>query len=267
MLRMGYNQGPQLVWWWLDSYVDFSSEQAPHAKEAIHQWFNWHRTTQLPKYAAWLSVLSSQIDDTVTPNQVCGWHKELRNTLAPAFDHALQLSVPLVQGLGEAQLSRIEQRYTKGNEEFHNDYLQPIIEDRRKASIKRTIKRIENFYGDIDETQRRIIIDSIIASPFDPEAWLAERQRRQNETLLTLRNLIAESIETGHIVTALRTLIEHIERSSDADYRIYQTKLTEYNCAFIAHFHNNTSNKQRRHAHDKLKNWETDLRILANDIR
>ncbi len=32
MLRLGYDQGPQLVWWWLDGYVNFSSEQTPHAK-------------------------------------------------------------------------------------------------------------------------------------------------------------------------------------------------------------------------------------------
>ena len=33
-LRLGYNNGPQLAWWWLDNYVDFSSEQAPPAKRA-----------------------------------------------------------------------------------------------------------------------------------------------------------------------------------------------------------------------------------------
>ncbi|NBQ71130.1 MAG: hypothetical protein EBU46_20775, partial [Nitrosomonadaceae bacterium] len=53
MLRLGYDNGPQLAWWWLDGYVDFSREQAPHAKHAIHQWFGWHRTAQLPEYADW----------------------------------------------------------------------------------------------------------------------------------------------------------------------------------------------------------------------
>ena len=34
-LRLGYNNGPQLAWWWLDGYVDFSTEQTPAAKAAI----------------------------------------------------------------------------------------------------------------------------------------------------------------------------------------------------------------------------------------
>lgn len=267
MLRVGYNQGPQLVWWWLDGYVDFSSEQAPHAKEAIRQWFDWHRTTQLPEYAAWLSTLRSQVGDPVTPAQVCRWPEELRDIVAPALDHALQLGATLVPGLGAEQLRHIAQRYAKGNDEFRSDYLQPTVEERREASVQRTVKRIENLYGRIDDAQRRLIIDNTAASPFDPEAWLAERQRRQSDVLLTLRHLIAEPAESASIMDALRTLIEHIQHSTDADYRAYQIKLTEYNCAFIARVHNSTNHHQRRHAHDKLKGWETDLRMLVNDIR
>ncbi len=267
MLRVGYNQGPQLVWWWLDGYIDFSNAQTPHAKEAIRQWFDWHRTTQLPQYAAHLSNLSHQINDSVTSDQVCGWYEDLRSIFAPALDHALHVGAPLLSGLSEAQLRHLEQRYAKGNDEFRDDYLKPVIEDRRNASIKRSVKRFENLYGNLNDTQKRLIADGIAASPFDPEAWLAERQRRQSQTLLTLRQLISESTEIKHIATSLRVLTEHIEHSPDADYRAYQVKLTEYNCAFMADVHNSTNHQQRRHANDKLKNWETDLRRLAIGTR
>ena len=60
-LRLGYDQGPTLAWWWLDGYVDFRSEQAPRAKEAIRQWFAWHRTAQLPGHAAWLAAVRGRI--------------------------------------------------------------------------------------------------------------------------------------------------------------------------------------------------------------
>lgn len=266
MLRLGYDQGPQLVWWWLDGYVNFSNEQTPHAKEAIRKWFAWHRTTQLPEYAAWLSTLRSRIGDPATPAQICGWSEELRNTIAPALDHTMQLGAPLVPNLGEAQWLSIERRYAKGNDEFRRDFLQPHAEERLAASIKRIVKRVENIYGSIDEAQHRLIVAGIEASPFDPEAWLAERQRRQHETLLTLRRLAAEQAETEHVIAALRGLIERVQRSIDTDYRAYQVKLTEYNCAFIASVHNSTNPIQRQHAHDKLKDWETDLRKLSTPI-
>lgn len=266
MLRMGYDQGPQLLWWWLDGYVNFSKEQTPQVKDAIRQWFDWHRATQLPEYAAWLAALHDQLDDPVTPAQVCRWSEELRDIVAPALDHALQLGAPLVPGLGETQWRHIEQHYTKGNEEFRSYYLQPDLEERLEASIKRTVKRVENLYGRIDEAQRRLITASLKTSPFDPQAWLVERQRRQHETLLTLRRLAGEPAET-HITAALRMLVGHVEHSADTDYRDYQKKLIAYNCDFVARLHNSTTAIQRQHARDKIKSWETDLRILADDVR
>jgi hypothetical protein len=263
VLRLSYDQGPHLVWWWLDGYVNFSSEQTPHAKQAIRQWFDWHRTTQLEEYADRLAMLRGQLDDTITPVQVCRWSEEIREIITPALDHALQLGTQLVPGLGEAQWRHIEERYAKSNDEFRRDYLQPNAVERLKASVKRTVKRTENLYGNLDEIQRNLILTNLQASPYDPEAWLAERQRRQRETLQTLRQMGTEPVETEEITAALRKLIGHIEHSADPDYRNYQMKLTEYNCAFIARMHNSTNPLQRQHARDKLKHWETDLRLLS----
>lgn len=267
VVRLGYDNGPQLVWWWLDGYVDFNREQAPHAKEAIHQWFGWHRATQLPEYVDWLAAVRSRIDGSLTPTQICSWSEELQNIIAPAFDQAVQLSAPVVLRLSEAQWRHLEQRYAKSNDELRQDFLQPNPEDRLHASVKRTVKRIENLYGDIDKTQRSLIIASIETSPFNPEAWMVERQRRQQETLRTLRQIAAESTAAEQATASLRNLVEHTHRSDDPDYRAYQLRLTEHTCDFIARMHNSTTPTQRQHAHDKLKGWETDLRALMIDNR
>lgn len=267
MVQLGYDRGPQLAWWWLDSYVDFNREQKPHAKQAIRQWFDWHRSTQLPEYADWLAAIRSQINDSVTSEQICRWSDELQDILAPAFNHAVHLGAPVVLSLDESQQRHLEQRYAKSNDKLRHDYLQPDPKDRLNAAIKRSVKRIENLYGKIDQQQRDLIIASIEASPFSPEVWLAERQRRQQVTLTTLQQLAGTSLPPGQTTTVLRGLIEHTHRSDNPDYRAYQIKLTEYTCGFIARMHNTTTPTQRRHAHDKLKSWENDLRQLTTDTR
>jgi hypothetical protein len=265
IVRLGYDHAPLLTWWWLDSYVDFSREQAPHAKQAIHQWFDWHRSAQIPEYADWLAAIRSQIDEPVTSVQVCQWSDELQNIIAPAFDRAVLLSAPVVLRLGDAQWRYLEQRYIKNNDELRRDFLQPDPEDRRRAAIKRTVKRIENLYGRINEEQKRLIVASIEASPFNPEMWMVERQRRQQETLLTLRQLAAESIASEQAAITLRRLIEYTHRSDDPDYRAYQLRLAGHACEFIARMHNSATPIQRQHAYDKLKEWEMDLRALMVD--
>lgn len=267
MVQLGYGRGPQLAWWWLDSYVDFNRAQKPHAQQAIRQWFDWHRSTQLPEYADWLATVRSRINDPVTPEQICRWSEELQDILAPAFDHAVHLGTSVILSLDEPQRHYLEQRYAKSNDKLRHDYLQPNPEDRRNAAIKRTVKRIENLYGNIDKTQRDLIITSIETSPFNPESWLAERQRRQHATLTTLQQLADTPLPPEQAATELRQLVEHTYRSDDPDYRTYQIKLTEYTCDFIARMHNTTTPAQRQHAHDKLKSWETDLRALTADSR
>lgn len=267
MLRTGYNQAPQLAWWWLDGYLDFGHHQTAQAKEAIRLWFEWHRSTQLPQYAAQLSAMREHIHQPVTSDEICDWYSALRTAFTPALEHAVQLGAPLVRNLDESQLRHLERRYGKNNEEFRDDYLQPSIEARRKASVKRTVKRFENLYGHLNEAQKRLITDNLSASPFNPEAWLAERQRRQSETLTQLRKLIATSADAQQAETVLLKLARQLEQSPDPEYQSYQMKLTNHNCAFVADMHNSTTTKQRRHARDKLGSWETDLRALVDDLR
>ncbi len=267
IVQLGYDHGRQLAWWWMDGYVDFSREQKPHVKQAIQQWFGWHRNAQLPEYADWLSTVRSRIRDPITSAQVCRWSEELQDIIAPAFDHAVHLGTPVVLNLGEAQWRHLEQRYTKSNNKLRRKYLQPNPKDRRNASIKRIIKRFKNLYGNIDEEQRNLIIASIEDSPFNPEAWLLERQRRQQVTLATLRQLVDESVPAEQAAAELRKLLEHTYRSDDPEYRAYQVKLNEYSCDVIAQLHNIAAPAQHQHAHDKLQDWEADLRALTGDYR
>ena len=66
-------------------------------------------------------------------------------------------------------------------------------------------------------------------------------------------------------VAALRALAQRIERSPDPEYRTYQLRLNEFNCAFASRLHNATTAAQREKARENLQGWATDLRALLND--
>lgn len=262
-LRLAYNNGALAAWWWLDGYVDFSREQTPQAKAAIDQWFAWNRRTQLLDYAAHVAAARSEVLDAATPAQACQWQKRLREAAEPALEQALQLGADLVPGLGEPQWRYLQERFEKKNDEMRRDFLQPDADDRQQAAVKRVLERAEMLYGRLDEAQKRVIAAGVAASPFDAQAWLGERQRRQRETVQTLRRLAVERADHDHIVVALRQLVDHAEKSPDAPYRVYQARLADYNCAFAAQVHNSTTPAQRQAAREQLKTWEDDLRALA----
>ena len=266
-LRVAYDTGPTLAWWWIDGYADFTGEQATRVKDGIRFWFNWHRTTQLPDYALWLAGTRAKIGDSVTPAQTCRVFEQGRRLLDPALDRAWLTASAWVPTLTEAQFKHVEGRYAKAIDEMRRDFLQADPAERHEAAMKRTLERVEMLYGRLDDAQVRMVSDGIKASPFDPEAWLAERQRRQRDTLQTLRRLVAEKADNDRVVAALRALAERSERSADPAYRAYQQRLTDYNCGFAARIHNAMSAAQRQAARDRLKGWEDDLRALASPER
>ncbi len=263
-LRLGYANGPTLAWIWIDAYFDFSREQSPDVKRRLDTWFAWHRSTQLNDYAALLASAQAEVAEPTTAAATCRWADRIREQLEPALQRAVADFAELVPGLGDAQFRHLERRYAKIIDEMRGDYLQTDRAERERESVKRAVDRAEQLYGSLDEPQLRVIRNGVAVSPFNPELWLLERQRRQRDVLQTLRKLQAERADTAQRVTALRGVVERTEHSPNTEYRAYQVKLTDYNCGLAAQIHNATTAAQRLKAREKLKGWEDDARSLVS---
>ncbi len=262
-LRLGYANGPQLAWWWLDGYIDFSREQAPRARQVVDRWFEWHAGTQLPAYATLLAQAQVQVQEPLTADTACRWQARGLQALEPAIRRAADDFADLVPGLGPAQFKQLEQRHAKNNETMREDFLQAAPQERQAAAFKRTLERAENVYGELNEAQKRLLLAGLAASPFNPEQWLQERMRRQRDLLQTLRKLVADKASREERAAALRALAKRSTESPDPAYRDYQKRLTEYNCALVAQLHNATTPAQRQRARNTFKGWEDDVRWLV----
>ncbi len=261
-IPLAYNNGAQLAWWWVDGYFDFNRDQAPAVKQGLDKLFDWHRSTQIALYLPLLGSAQAQVTEAITPAVACRWQDQVRDLLEPTLDRGLNSAADVLPSLGEPQFKHLETRYAKVLTEMRDDFLQPDLAERHQQSVKRALERAERLYGRLDEPQRRVVNAGVAASPFNPEMWWQERQRRQRDTVQTLRRLAAAKADRDQRLAALRTLVARIERSPDPAYRAYQIKLVDYNCAFAAQLHNATTPAQRKQARETLKDWETDLRQL-----
>ena len=262
-LRIGYGTAPDLVYWWLDGYVDFNSSQTPRAREAIRQWFAWHRTTQLPDYAAQLARAQAEVLVDATAARACEWQAEVVKRAQLSFERIAPAAAELMLTVTPAQVRHLEQRYAKYNAEFRDDFLQPDPRKRAEKTLERAVDRAEMLYGRLDDAQRSRIAELLARSPFDAETWLAERRARQQEALQMLRRSASEGATREQALVALRTYVEHMRQSPRDGYRRYSERLAEFNCSFAASLHNATHAAQRRVAAQRLAGWEGDLRAIA----
>jgi hypothetical protein len=265
--RLGYGQGAELTYWWLERYVDFDETQEPRARDAIAEWFRWHRSTQLPEYAGLLAKAQAEIAEPVTPAQMCRWTDTIQQRLDRGFEHALPALGELTRALTPQQLTHLERKYARNIKEFRKDFLQPDPQDRREAQIKRVVDRAETLYGRLNEAQRERIVQLTAQSPLDPQGWLVERQRRQQDAVQTLRRLSAERASTEQAQAELKRLYAEMFRSPREPYRAYQQRLIRYNCDFAAQVHNLSTPEQRATAVKRLKGWEEDARSLSAQAR
>ncbi|MED5620460.1 DUF6279 family lipoprotein [Ideonella sp. BN130291] len=269
-LKITYNQGPTLLYWWMDGYVDFDDDQAPRVRQLIDQWFQWNRQDQLPDYAQLLQRAQTQVlDPVLTPQAMCGMAQEVKRRTMLAYDHAVPSLAEVALTLTPEQLKHLEKKFEKNNAKYRDEFMGPRREDRIKANVKKAVERFELVYGSVDDAQHQRIVQAVSASPYDPELWLAERRLVQQEVLQALRQLQAAKAARaepaallGQAQAALRQVAQHVEQSPREAYRPQQQRVWDYNCAFAAQVHNTMSPAQRQYAQRKLKRWEDDVRAL-----
>lgn len=263
-LRLAYDQGPRLAFWWLDGYADFDEAQRAPVHDALDAWFEWDRRTQLPVYAGLLERAADEIARDAGAAQFCRYNDEARRLALRAFEQAVPAIVEIAPTLSEAQLAHIEQRFAKRNAEFRDDFrLDDSVAEQQRAALKRTRERAEMVYGSLDDAQRQRLARGLAASPFDAALWLDERMARQADIVATLRRLRRERLAPEQARQAVRDVALRIARSPRDGYRRYEAALTQYNCALAAEVHDTTTPEQRRHAVRRLEGWAGELRELA----
>ena len=275
-LRIGYGNAPDLLYWYLDSYVDFDSSQTPKVREALAQFMAWHRRTQLPDYANQLARAQAEVLADTSAARVCEWQAELLVRANTAFERAVPAGVDFMLSVTPRQVQYLERRQAKQNDEFRDDYLQPDQRKRTEVTLKRAVERAETLYGKLTEAQRARIAESLSRSPFDPEVWLAERRQRQQDAVSLMHRWGVEGAgrptsardQAGReqAQAALRAYVQRMASSPRETYRRYTARLNEFNCSFAAALHNTTSVSQRRAAAQKLAGWEGDARALTLDL-
>jgi hypothetical protein len=262
-LRLGYGQGPELAFWWLDGYADFDGAQARRTRELLSQWFAWHRRTQLPDYADLLARMQREVLADTSPDRVCRWWGEVQRRGELAVEQALPDAAEIVPTLTAAQIAHVERRYARVNDEFRRDFLDAEPSRRLERTAERIIERAEFVYGSLDEAQQSLVTRLVAGSPFDAEAWHAERLLRQQEALQMLRRLSQPPADRDTALAALRAHVERLSRSPRESHRRYRERLVSYNCSFAASLHNTTTAVQRQAAAARFKGWEADLRALS----
>jgi hypothetical protein len=256
--RLAYNQAPTISYWWLDAYVDLDDAQSTQTRDALDQFFQWHRQNELPVYAGRLREWQALAPTDLTPAQACVQFEDVRERIERAADRTVEPFTRLALQLTPAQLEHLQRHQARSNEEFEKDFLRGNPEQRLKKRLERATSRSEMLYGTLSKEQLALLRELIQSSPFDAQRTQAERLRRQADLLQTVRDAQAAPARAPQLVREHYARVKH---SPAPGYDDYQRELVRQGCAQFARLHNSTTPEQRANAGRVHTGYQDDYRV------
>lgn len=264
VVKLAYNQAPELAYLQLDGYFDFSDAQTSRVKDELVKVQRWHRNTQLPAYSEilkkWQVLMPGELDEA----KVCSAAGEVRSSLLTLSARSESIVAELAPTLDKQQLNQLQRKFGKLNRDYQRDFIEGTPAERLEKRIDKAISRAEMLYGTLEEKQLTVLRGQLAQSAFDANIALTEHRRRQQDALQTLTPLISNAATPAQAAPAVRAYFERAMISPNPAYRAYQDRLTRDNCRALALLHNSTTAAQRAKAVETLGNYARDFAILAS---
>jgi hypothetical protein len=261
--RLGYNNSPTLVYWWLDSYFDFDDAQSLRVRNDLQALQDWHRIAEVPLLAQKLKELQSMAPKQVSSEQVCAIVSGLQTRVQVTLERATPTISALAPGLKNAQLEHMSREFERRNRKWQDDWIAGTAAERSERRVKKLVERAESFYGTLENAQVAVVRAHIASSSFDGPRQFLEMQRRQKDALQVLRKIRSGEIPSNQASVQVRGLLERTFKSPDPAYRRYMEQITTEGCAAMAALHNASTPEHRTRLAQALQGYEGDARALA----
>lgn len=262
-IRLTYNNGDTLLYWWINAYVDFDSSQSDFVKDDIDEVFSWHRKTQLMDYAALLQRAKQQLaGPPVTPQALDALMRDVRVRGERLALHAVPKLADLARTLTPEQITKLENKFAKNNRDYRRKYMSGDITKRRNIRYRKTMEQLELWFGNFSNEQEDAIRRLSDARPLDHQAWLQERMWRQRMIVELVRRVHSQKLDQAAtraaIEQAIRATFAHLDSPERRAAYASQTR-------FYAEVIRLTTPEQKAHAQRRMQGWIDELNTLSRE--
>ena len=263
-IQLAYNQSDLLLKWWIDEYIDTSSDQEHLFDHAYPNIIAKHRQEQLPKAAEKIRQLRLKLNQALPAPDALNVVKDIKSFSLDSMNMFVEDAAKLSLSIQPKQLTYMENAFAKSNKKFQNEYLSGSAEDRLHARVEKIIERTESFSGGLSKSQKlriqEIAKDNLIDSEIIYQIRLSKQQLilknvkkiAQEQPTINQSKLILSQLLNDLVWGSTSELIE-LERKRDQQSAIIISKITEL---FDA--------QQLKKSQAKLKNWEMDIQKLID---
>lgn len=267
-LRLAYNNADTLLYWWLDAYVDFESDQKAEVKQDIDEFFRWHRKTQLQDYVQFLQKAQRQLRGNPTQADLMADYTDIRDRTEAMLLRSAPDIAELALTLKPEQLETMEKKFAKNNAKFRKENMKGDAQDQNKFRYKKSMEQFELWFGDFSDDQEATIRRASDARPLDNGLWLDERMKRQGRIIALARKIMTEKPSKQ---VATQWIEEHVRSSFDrlsaSERKPFFDAYTQGTLELVHTVVRIATPEQKAHAQKRMEGWIKDLNTLAGQAQ
>jgi hypothetical protein len=260
-VKLVYNNLDRLIRWQINDYIDMTDEQRSFYDEEIAVLLYWHRTTQLPEYAAYLETMSDDLDGSIQIEEVRHLYETLRTWGDRIEKRAKPMTVGLMTRLTDEQVRNLPDGFKKTNNDLLEDEDGKTAEESRAQWVKGFRGVGKRFIGKFSSEQ----LDYVTAQSqfYQPERhmWVEYRLRWQQDFMALL--------EVRHDPVAFEAGFGELVRLRDTywsdEYRAVSDANEQLTLETLAGVIMRMSDKQRERMREKLDGLAVDFWELVEE--
>ena len=179
---LAYRNLDVIIPWTLSDYLDMNGEQKGWFNERLKEHLSWHCTTQLPGYLDWLDRLQGMVEtNQVTDAALQARTQEAKAAIAQTAREITPSAIELLKGLDDKQVAEMNDAFAKDQRKRQEEYLKPSLDQQIKERAQRMEKRLDDWLGPLNETQRQRVIAWSTALGDQNTQWIANRVHWQKQ--------------------------------------------------------------------------------------
>lgn len=265
-LRFTYNHGETLLYWWMNTYLDFDADQAGFVRRDIDHLFQWHRKTQLHEYTLVLRNAQRQLAGAPTPDDLLAdYHDILKRS-----EQLLLKAAPELAGLARTirpeQIARLEKKFASNNDSFRKKFLRGDSAKKQRYRFDKSMEQLDLWFGGFSREQEALLRAASDARPLDNQLWLDERIRRQQQVLTLLRKVGHDKPTREQTQALIEQLIRDIFlRYESPERKVFYDAYTRATVAMVHTAVRIATPQQKAHAHKRMQGWIDELELLSRE--
>ncbi|WP_019451132.1 DUF6279 family lipoprotein [Cupriavidus sp. BIS7] len=261
-MKLGYQQGDRLAYWWVDHYVDVSDAQEPPTRDAIDRFFAWHRRSQLPEVARVLARVKGEVAGPVDASMIRQVQQDTQRMGRQAYDSAIPDVADLMLTLSPEQIRRMESKFAESNTKYRKQYLKADADERTDARFDKIMDYAKLVYGSFSRDQEKAIRDAMGPYMLNADARYSERVRRQQAWVALAREISTTRPSRAQAEDMLRRYADDWQRPAAG-----QQHSTDAGINLTVTIANLTTPEQRAHAVKRFQGWIDDVQSLMREGR